>query len=47
MANGENNTAAAAHARYMSPLTSRYASDEMAYNFSDNRKFSTWRMARL
>ncbi|KAL7752268.1 adenylosuccinase ade13 [Sorochytrium milnesiophthora] len=32
-----------AHSRYQSPLTSRYASDEMAYNFSDNKKFSTWR----
>ncbi|KNE54271.1 adenylosuccinate lyase [Allomyces macrogynus ATCC 38327] len=29
--------------RYQSPLTSRYASKEMAYNFSDNKKFSTWR----
>eukprot|EP01135_Chromosphaera_perkinsii_P002831 Nk52_evm21s228 gene=Nk52_evmTU21s228 len=28
---------------YQSPLTSRYASKEMAYNFSDNKKFSTWR----
>ncbi|ORZ38794.1 adenylosuccinate lyase [Catenaria anguillulae PL171] len=32
-----------AHDRYQSPLTSRYASKEMAYNFSDNKKFSTWR----
>ncbi|KAI9223235.1 L-Aspartase-like protein [Blastocladiella britannica] len=31
------------HDRYQSPLTSRYASKEMAYNFSDNKKFSTWR----
>ena len=29
--------------RYQSPLTSRYASAEMAYNFSDNKKFQTWR----
>ncbi|KAJ3384461.1 adenylosuccinase ade13 [Lobulomyces angularis] len=29
--------------RYQSPLTSRYASPEMAYNFSDQNKFSTWR----
>ncbi|KAI9011162.1 L-Aspartase-like protein [Gaertneriomyces semiglobifer] len=31
------------HDRYQSPLTSRYASPEMAYNFSDDKKFSTWR----
>ncbi|KAL2919923.1 adenylosuccinase ade13 [Polyrhizophydium stewartii] len=31
------------HARYQSPLTSRYASPEMAFNFSDDKKFSTWR----
>ncbi|EGF80333.1 hypothetical protein BATDEDRAFT_11596 [Batrachochytrium dendrobatidis JAM81] len=31
------------HSRYQSPLTSRYASPEMAYNFSDDKKFSTWR----
>ncbi|MFW5828861.1 MAG: adenylosuccinate lyase [Planctomycetota bacterium] len=29
--------------RYMSPLTSRYASPEMAFNFSDDKKFQTWR----
>ncbi|TVR12738.1 MAG: adenylosuccinate lyase [Planctomycetota bacterium] len=29
--------------RYQSPLVSRYASPEMAWNFSDDRKFSTWR----
>ncbi|MDA3959900.1 MAG: adenylosuccinate lyase [Planctomycetota bacterium] len=29
--------------RYQSPLTSRYASPEMAYNFSDDRKFQAWR----
>jgi len=29
--------------RYESPLTGRYASDEMAANFSDDRKFRTWR----
>ncbi|KAI3636119.1 hypothetical protein MIR68_006000 [Amoeboaphelidium protococcarum] len=29
--------------KYQSPLTSRYASKEMAYNFSDARKFQTWR----
>ncbi|TPX70626.1 adenylosuccinate lyase [Spizellomyces sp. 'palustris'] len=31
------------HDRYQSPLTSRYASPEMAYNFSDDKKFGTWR----
>uniref|UniRef100_A0A8C5QHG2 Adenylosuccinate lyase n=1 Tax=Leptobrachium leishanense TaxID=445787 RepID=A0A8C5QHG2_9ANUR len=29
--------------RYRSPLVSRYASKEMAYNFSDQKKFQTWR----
>jgi adenylosuccinate lyase len=29
--------------RYNSPLTTRYASEEMAYNFSDAKKFTTWR----
>ena len=28
---------------YRSPLTSRYASTEMSYNFSDEKKFTTWR----
>ena len=31
------------HSKYSSPLTSRYASPEMAYNFSNDKKFSTWR----
>ncbi|KAL1925275.1 uncharacterized protein VTP21DRAFT_158 [Calcarisporiella thermophila] len=31
------------HAKYQSPLTSRYASPEMAANFSDNMRFTTWR----
>ncbi|KAI9292437.1 adenylosuccinate lyase [Neoconidiobolus thromboides FSU 785] len=31
------------HSAYNSPLTSRYASKEMSYNFSDDKKFSTWR----
>ncbi len=31
------------HDRYQSPLTSRYASAEMAWNFSDDKKFQTWR----
>ena len=29
--------------KYRSPLVSRYASAEMAYNFSEVKKFSTWR----
>ena len=31
------------HAKYQSPLTSRYASKEMAYNFSEDKRYSTWR----
>ena len=29
--------------RYESPLSSRYASDEMQYIFSPIKKFTTWR----
>lgn len=29
--------------KYRSPLVSRYASKEMAYNFSDKKKITTWR----
>ena len=29
--------------KYRSPLVSRYASVEMSYNFSEVKKFSTWR----
>ena len=31
------------HDRYESPLSSRYASDEMQYVFSPDKKFTTWR----
>lgn len=29
--------------KYRSPLVSRYASKEMAFNFSERKKFITWR----
>ncbi|OZJ02941.1 Adenylosuccinate lyase [Bifiguratus adelaidae] len=35
------------HDRYQSPLTSRYASAEMAHNFSENKRYSTWRQLWL
>ena len=31
------------HDRYISPFSTRYASDEMQYIFSDDNKFHTWR----
>ncbi len=31
-----------AHDRYISPLSTRYADDEMQYIFSENNKFRTW-----
>lgn len=31
------------YSTYRSPLVSRYASPQMSYNFSDRKKFSTWR----
>ena len=29
--------------KYQNPLESRYCSDEMLYNFSPEKKFTTWR----
>ena len=29
--------------KYRSPLVARYSSPEMAFNFSDVKKFTTWR----
>lgn len=31
------------HMEYRSQLACRYASKEMSYNFSDDKKFTTWR----
>ena len=31
------------HDRYISPFSTRYASDEMQYIFSDDNKFRSWR----
>jgi adenylosuccinate lyase len=33
--------------KYQSPLTSRYASEAMSFNFSNDKKFSTWRLLWL
>ncbi|XP_074647137.1 adenylosuccinate lyase-like [Tubulanus polymorphus] len=38
-----DNTSNADHNKYRSPLVARYASQEMSFNFSDQKKFSTWR----
>ncbi|KAJ1927664.1 adenylosuccinase ade13 [Tieghemiomyces parasiticus] len=35
------------NAKYQSPLTSRYASEEMSFNFSNDKRFSTWRQLWL
>ena len=32
-----------AHDRYISPFSTRYASDEMQFIFSEDHKFRTWR----
>ena len=34
---------AASHSTYSNPLGTRYASAEMSFIFSDQKKFSTWR----
>ena len=39
----ERDFAMAQHDRYISPFSTRYASDEMQYIFSDDNKFRTWR----
>lgn len=31
------------HCSYRSPLTGRYSSADMQFNFSEMKKFSTWR----
>ena len=31
------------HNRYISPFSTRYASEEMQFIFSDDNKFRTWR----
>ena len=31
------------YGKFRSPLADRYASPEMSYNYSDLKKFSTWR----
>lgn len=36
-------TATTVYDQYRNPLTSRYASKEMSFNFSETKKFSTWR----
>lgn len=41
--NGDVNEFLGEIMKYRSPLTARYASQEMSYNFSDLKKFTTWR----
>ena len=44
MANGSTmDELPAEFSKYRTPLVSRYASPEMAYNFSEMKKFTTWR----
>lgn len=44
MAEGKYNIDyASPYCNYRSALSTRYASKEMQYNFSDQKKFSTWR----
>ena len=44
MANGVNiDDLPAEFSKYRTPLVSRYASPEMAYIFSEMKKFTTWR----
>lgn len=40
---GENIELNNEYCNYRSPFSTRYASKEMQYNFSDQKKFSTWR----
>lgn len=43
MATGELINFDSDYSKYRSPFSTRYASKEMQYNFSDQKKFSTWR----
>lgn len=40
---GEQIDYSSPYSNYRSPLSTRYASREMQYNFSDQKKFTTWR----
>ena len=39
----EHETTKIEFTQYRSPLCSRYASNQMSYNFSEQKKFTTWR----